>query len=54
MNFIKIQTTPFNRSLLSRVGQKRAIIAIARHLVILARRLILDQSFYQPPLLKTT
>ena len=42
------------RSLLSRVGQKRAIIAIARHLVILARRLILDQSFYQPPLLKTT
>ena len=42
------------KSLLSRVGQKRAIVAIARKLVILARRLVLDQTDYQPPLLKTT
>ncbi len=40
--------------LLSQVGSKRAIVAIARKLVILARRLILDQTYYQPPLLKTT
>ena len=41
------------KSLLSQVGHKRAIVAIARKLVILARRLVLDQSYYQPPLLKT-
>ncbi len=36
------------KSLLCRVGSKRAIIAVARHLVILARRLVLDQSFSTP------
>ncbi len=35
-----------------RIGGKRAIVAIARKLVILARRLILDQTPYQPPVLQ--
>ena len=34
------------------VGHKRAIVTIARKLVILARLLVLDQTYYQPPLLK--
>ena len=55
--WILVPKDPFykkkNKSLLFHVGSKRAIIAVARHLVILARRLVLDQTYYQPPLLKT-